>query len=279
MTFRLLEYFDFERKKSLLHNLDPRGKLLFVITASCLVIYLNDLIPQLLALLFFIPFVFLGGFFKRWFLSLIYLMPFLIIITILNALLLSTSQPTTIALIIIVRLIILMIIFGLFFQTVSPQDLSQMFVKLKLPYSLAWAISTAYRFLPTLAKETEIITDAQKARGLQIDRGNIFKRIKNFLPLLIPIFASALRRSWQLAEAIESRGWNATKKRTYLYTLKMNWWDYLFVIFSLGIFSLFLFLIIQKPNFPEWMIWYIPEKFEIKRLLTIFWHWLVNLFA
>jgi energy-coupling factor transport system permease protein len=278
MTFRLLEYFDFERKKSLLHNLDPRGKLLFVITASCLVIYLNDLIPQLLALLFFIPFVFLGGFFKRWFLSLIYLMPFLIIIKILNALLLSTSQPTTIALIIIVRLIILMIIFGLFFQTVSPQDLSQMFVKLKLPYSLAWAISTAYRFLPTLAKETEIITDAQKARGLQIDRGNIFKRIKNFLPLLIPIFASALRRSWQLAEAIESRGWNATKKRTYLYTLKMNWWDYLFVIFSLGIFSLFLFLIIQKPNFPEWMIWYIPEKFEIKRLLTIFWHWLVNLF-
>ena len=99
------------------------------------------------------------------------------------------------------------------------------------------------------------------------------------IPLLIPIFATALRRSWQLAEAIESRGWNATKNRTYLYSLKLKWWDIIVILLSLALFALFLYLIIADVTLPFWMVYKIPERFELKRLFLIAWEWIKNLFS
>jgi len=64
--------------------------------------------------------------------------------------------------------------------------------------------------------------DAQKARGLELERGNFLKRIRNYIPILIPLIVSAIRRSLELAEAMESRAWGASKKRTNLYVLKMH---------------------------------------------------------
>ena len=279
MSMRMLEYFDYSRKKSPLHHVDPRSKMLLVISFMCLTIFLDDLIPLAFIAVAILPLIFLAKFFKRWLISLLYLLPLLLLIIILNSLLLRIDHPTTIAISLTLRLIILSGIFGIYFQTVSPDDISQMLIKFRFPYSFAWAISTAYRFVPTLAKETSIIVDAQKSRGLQIDRGNLFKRVRNMIPLLIPIFASALRRSWQLAEAIESRGWNATKKRTFLYSLKMNWWDYFVIIFSLALFGLFLWLAISQVAFPTWMQFYIPDKFELKRLFSIAWNWFIGLFS
>ena len=130
-----------------------------------------------------------------------------------------------------------------------------------------------------MAKETNIIVEAQKSRGLQIDRGNPFKRIKNMIPLLIPIFASALRRSWQLAEAIESRGWNATKNRTNLYSLKLKWWDIFVILFSLGLFALFLYIAITNVSLPYWLSVKIPAQYELRRLFAIAWAWIKGLFS
>lgn len=279
MSLKLLEYFDYSRKKSILHYVDPRGKLLLVFSLTCITILFNGLIPLLMVLITILPLIFMANFFKRWIISLLYMLPLLLLILILNSLLLQIENPTTIALSLIIRLIILSGVFGLYFQTVSPDDVSQMLIKFKFPYSFSWAVSTAYRFVPTLAKETTIIIDAQKSRGLQIDRGNFFKRIRNMIPLLIPIFASALRRSWQLAEAIESRGWNATKNRTFLYSLKLSWWDYFVIIISLAIFGVFLWLAITDIQFPYWMEIYIPAKYELKRLLVIAWNWFISLFS
>jgi energy-coupling factor transport system permease protein len=64
--------------------------------------------------------------------------------------------------------------------------------------------------------------DAQKARGLELERGNFMKRIRNYIPILIPLIVSAIRRSLELAEAMESRAWGATKERTNLYVLRMH---------------------------------------------------------
>ncbi|MFW9923101.1 MAG: energy-coupling factor transporter transmembrane component T family protein, partial [Candidatus Thorarchaeota archaeon] len=230
MSLKILEYFDYLERKSPLHYVDPRSKLLLILSLTCLTISLKEIVPLAVIFVLIIPLIILGNFVKTWLRSLLFLLPFLLLIVILNSLLLKIDHPTTIALMLVLRLIILSGIFGIFFQTVSPDDLSQMYIKFKFPYSFAWAISTAYRFIPTLAKETNLIIDAQKSRGLQIDRGRILKRIRNMLPLLIPIFASALRRSWQLAEAIESRGWNATKHRTFMYSLKLHYWDYLILL-------------------------------------------------
>jgi len=278
MVFRIMEYFKFEQKKTVLHHIDPRSKLLFVIAMTCLTIATKYIIPSFFILAFIVPFVFLGKFFKKWLLSFLVIIPIFILVIIFNTYVFNVDNPTSLGIITVIRLIALSAVFGLFFQTVSPDDISQMLVKFKLPYSIAWAMSTAYRFVPTLANEAAIVMDAQKARGLQIDHGNIFKRIKNFIPLLVPIFASTLRRSWQLAEAIESRGWNATKKRTYLYSLRFKWYDILFSLFSLAIFGFFLYLVISQIAFPTWMIWFVPKKYEVDSLLRIAWNWIKGLF-
>ena len=278
MSMKILEYFNYDLQKSLLHHLDPRGKILFIIVVTCITILFKEMVPLLILLGIITPLVFLGNFMRKWLKTILILLPLLLIIILVDALVINTDYPTSFAITIVLRLIVLTAIFGLYFHTVSPDDLSQMLRKFGLPYAFAWAVSTAYRFIPTLAKETEIIFAAQKSRGLQIDRGNIFKRTRKMLPLLVPIFASAMRRSWQLAEAIESRGWNAIKKRTYLYSLKLKWWDYLLIIFSLALFALFLLQVIKQYPYPAWVTWHIPEKYELKRLLGIAWDWFRGLF-
>jgi len=280
VSLKILEYFNYDAKKSLLHQVDPRGKFLFVIVITCITILFRDLIPLLFITAFIIPLIFMGRFFKKWSRAVLTLLPLILLIIILNALLLKdVVSPTTSGIAIALRFIVLTAVFGLYFQTVSPDDISQMLVKFKFPYSLAWAISTAYRFIPTIANETSIIVAAQKSRGLQIDRGRLLKRLRNMIPLLIPIFGSAFRRSVQLAEAIESRGWNAVKKRTYLYYLRLKWWDYLLILFSLALFSLFLLQVIKKYEIPLWMKWHIPEKYELKALLKIVWYWIKGWFS
>ena len=279
MSFRILDFFDYESEKSIIHHVDPRGKALFVIVLTCITILFRDLVPLFIIFGLIIPLIILARFFKKWMRTMLVLLPLILLIIILNAVLLKVDYPTTVGIAMALRLIILTAVYGLFFQTVSPDDIAQMLVKFRLPFTFAWAISTAYRFIPTLANETDIIMAAQKSRGLQIDRGNIFKRARNMVPLLIPIFASAMRRSWQLAEAIESRGWNATKKRTYLYSLKMKWWDYLIVLLSLALFGLFLFLVITQIELPNWMQWVIPSRFELKGLFIAAWEWIKGLFT
>jgi energy-coupling factor transport system permease protein len=279
MFMRVLDYFSFEKEKSAIHKLDPRGKALFVITVTTLGLTFREISLLLIIYLLLLPLPIIGGFFKKYLRSLLAILPLILIIFILNALLLQAAYPTTLAIMVVLRLLILTTVFGLFFQTVSPDDFAQMFIKLKLSYSLAWAISTAYRFVPTLAYETKIIIDAQKARGLDIDRGRLLKRVRKMLPLLIPIFASAFRRSWQLAEAIESRGWNATKKRTYFYSLKLQWYDYLLMLASLGVLGLTIYFMVVPPTIPFWLHWIIPERYGIKRLFTIIWLWIKGLFT
>jgi energy-coupling factor transport system permease protein len=101
-----------------------------------------------------------------------------------------------------------------------------------VPYEFTFAFTTAVRFVPVLAEEAQTIMDAQKARGLELERGSFMKRIRNYIPILIPLIVSAIRRSLELAEAMESRAWGAAKKRTNLYVLKMRRGDLVLIIIS-----------------------------------------------
>ena len=79
--------------------------------------------------------------------------------------------------------------------------------------------------------------DAQKARGLELEKGGLLKRVRNYVPVLIPLIVSAIRRSLELAEAMESRAWGATKKRTNLYALKLHKGDFALLAITAGILT------------------------------------------
>jgi len=130
------------------------------------------------------------------------------------------------------RFLVLVESFSIFFLTTSPDHLGLALEQTHVPYEFCFAFTTAVRFVPVLAEEAQTIMDAQKARGLELERGNFIKRIKNYIPLLIPLIVNAIRRSLELAEAMESRAWGATDKRTNLYVLTLKNPDYILVILS-----------------------------------------------
>ena len=97
---------------------------------------------------------------------------------------------------------------------------------IKFPvHELALIMSIALRFIPTLIDETNRIISAQKARGADFESGNIFKRIKAIIPILIPLLISAFRRADELGDAMDARCYSGSKTRTKYKKLKFGWRD------------------------------------------------------
>lgn len=134
------------------------------------------------------------------------------------------------ALFMAVRLI--MLITGTFLLTYTTSPISLMdgletllspLKKIKVPvHELAMMMGIALRFIPTLIEETQKIMNAQKARGADFESGNLIKKAKALLPLLVPLFISAFRRADELAIAMESRCYHGDKGRTRMTQLKMG---------------------------------------------------------
>ena len=82
-------------------------------------------------------------------------------------------------------------------------------------------MSIALRFIPTHLEETDKIMKAQTARGADFESGNIVKRAKALIPLLVPLFISAFRRADELATAMECRCYHGGNHRTKLHEPKL----------------------------------------------------------
>ncbi len=89
-------------------------------------------------------------------------------------------------------------------------------------HELAMMMSIALRFIPTLIEETDKIMSAQKARGADFETGNIFRRAKALIPILVPLFVSAFRRADELATAMECRCYHGGEGRTKLKQLRYH---------------------------------------------------------
>ena len=97
---------------------------------------------------------------------------------------------------------------------------------IKFPvHEFALIMSIALRFIPTLLDETDRIIKAQKARGADFDSGNIFKKIKALIPVLIPLLISSFRRADELADAMDSRCYSGSKVRTKYKKMHLTWRD------------------------------------------------------
>lgn len=125
----------------------------------------------------------------------------------------------------------------LLLMTTLQRDLVLGLMKLKVPYEYCLTLAISLRYVPTLAGITYTIMDAQRSRGLELDKGSIIKRVKNYVPIITPLIIGSIRMAEELAIAIESRGFGYGE-RTFLKQLFMNKRDYLVIIvflFILGI--------------------------------------------
>lgn len=138
------------------------------------------------------------------------------------------------------RLILLVMVTSVLTLTTTPIDLTngieailKPFEKFGVPaHALAMMMSIALRFIPTLIDETDKIIKAQSARGADFESGNIIQRAKALLPILVPLFLSALKRADDLALAMEARCYRGGEGRTKMNALIFKRNDYLAIGFS-----------------------------------------------
>lgn len=144
-----------------------------------------------------------------------------------------TSKGLETAFLMISRIIMLIAGTFLLTYTTSPisltdglESLLSPLKKLKVPvHELSMMMCIALRFIPTLIEETDKIISAQKARGADFESGNLIRRAKALIPILVPLFVSAFRRADELATAMESRCYHGGEGRTKLHVLRFSGLD------------------------------------------------------
>lgn len=150
----------------------------------------------------------------------------------------------------VLRLVLLVIGSSIMTYTTTPTQLTAGMESLFKPlaifrcpvHEIAMMMSIALRFIPILLEETDKIMKAQQARGADFEHGNIFKRVKALLPVLVPLFVSAFRRAGELAEAMEARCYHGGKGRTKLHPLRLHGRDYLSLVLIAGLITAMCFI-------------------------------------
>lgn len=114
----------------------------------------------------------------------------------------------------------------------------------KLPtQEIAFIMTLALRFLPTLSKEAKAISIAQTARGGSIKNGSLKKRLQAMTSLIIPGFAGVIRHAYNLGLALDSRCYIPQEARTHFHVLKIRFRD-----IALAIFSIIITILIAKTT-------------------------------
>lgn len=257
MSLEFLNAFKFIKKRSFIHKLDPRAKLLFAIIYTINALLFIEIIPLLFIFLSLIPFILIGRLFKQWIKSIRGLSFLYLIILILNTLLIR-EKGFSFAISMIIRISIMISAFSLFFLTVDPNDLALSFISMKIPYEFAFSFSLAFRFVPTIAMEAQNIIDAQQSRGYEMQKKGIISQIKNLFPLLVPLIISSIKRAFNVAEALESRAFGSKKKRTFYYTIKYSIKDWFFTLLLLTILAILIIIRVYFNYMPQWFIWSLP---------------------
>jgi energy-coupling factor transport system permease protein len=152
-----------------------------------------------------------------------------------------TKEGLFTALFMATRLILLIIGSSLLTLATKPMSLTDGIESLLKPlrrigvpsHELAMMMTIALRFIPTLLEETDKIMKAQQARGADFETGNVFKRAKHLIPILIPLFISAFRIAQDMAMAMEARCYRGGDNRTRMNGMKLHKNDFVAVLLLL----------------------------------------------
>lgn len=251
------------RTKSVVHELDPRTKLIFV-----LIYVISIFISNTPLCLFLSAFVFLGAAFltKVPFSFIVRGLKSIFILLVLTLLLQMFFTPGealfTVGFFQITkegiqgaaffgtRLILLVLFTSLMTLTTTPKQLTDGMETLFSPLSrlhvpvhdIATMMAITLRFIPILLEELDKIMKAQQARGADFETGSLITKIKATIPLLIPLFAAAFRRADDLAMAMDSRCYHGGTGRTKMKPLRMRRMDIITLLLGIAYLALIMWL-------------------------------------
>jgi energy-coupling factor transport system permease protein len=220
-----------------LHRMDPRVKIVSVLLLSLLALVIRDLYYLLVLLASIFVLIVLGrATLAKTYFALKMVLRVMVLIVILwpffnpgGADVLATYGPIRITeqgilggIANAIRVLCLATVWYILMFTTTQRDIVRGLVKLGLRFDFGLTLSIALRFLPTFGATMESIKDAQRARGLEFEKGSLIKRSKNYVAVLVPTIVSALRTAETLSLALQSRAYGARADRTYLRELRMR---------------------------------------------------------
>jgi energy-coupling factor transport system permease protein len=178
-----------------------------------------------------------------------------------------------------------MLAFALMNFIINPDELMQTFTKLRAPFVMTVIMSLSVRLFPLLNKDLRIISEVQKTRGYEIEKGGWLTRLKNRMYLMLPLLANSLERAIQVSEAMEARAFGISKKRIYLKDVTLRKSDYfilavntILLIFILlfgfqgyGVYQIYVQLALPKPVITDGILLVI---FLLGNLFIIFLMWI-----
>ncbi|MCX8203006.1 MAG: energy-coupling factor transporter transmembrane protein EcfT [Nitrososphaeria archaeon] len=120
----------------------------------------------------------------------------------------------------LMRFVAAIVSFSFFLLTVSPEAMAATLRSLRMPQDYAFAMTAAIRFAPLFLEEIQEVIDSQRLRGVDYTTRNPVKRFRNYVRAFVPVVINALKRSFEMAEALEVKGYGAVKERTSFYVLR-----------------------------------------------------------
>lgn len=229
--------------KSIVHQMDPRSKILFVFIFVLIVFLANNILTYSIVIAVTLFIISLSRIRLYFLLNGLKPVILLMLFTFLIHVLFTKEGPLIFdwgylhiyegglrkGIFISVRFLVLVLVTSVLTLTTSPisitdglEILLNPFKKWKLPvHELALMMSISLRFIPTLMDETDKIMKAQMARGSDLSAGPLKDRIRAVVPLLVPLFVGAFKRAEELATAMEVRGYRGGEGRTRY--RQLNW--------------------------------------------------------
>ncbi len=245
---------------SVVHRMDPRMKILLLIVFIVIVFCASTLYAFIPVLLFLVLAVRYARLPFRLMLKGIKPLRIILIFTfVLNLFFIQgqtvlvdlgfariTLESVKTAVLYALRLLFLVLGSSMLTYTTAPVPLTDGLERLLSPlkavrfpaHEMAMMMTIALRFIPMLLEETDKIMKAQSARGADFESGNLLKRARAMIPLLVPVFVSAFRRAGDLAMAMEARCYHGGEGRTRLHVLKMAKRDWTALAVSLVFLAL-----------------------------------------
>ena len=234
---------------SIVHRLDPRSKLLAMMLLILIVFWANNPLTNLILFIATGIFIALSGVSLSFFIQGLKSMFFLIAFTTIFQLFFISNgnvlfefsfvRITDYALqqagIIFCRFVLIIFFSTLLTLTTMPLSLASAVEALLAPlkrvkvpvHEIGLMLSMSLRFVPTLMDDTTRIMNAQKARGVDFGEGSIVQKVKAMIPILIPLFATSLKRADSLAIAMEARCYRGGVNRTRMKELQVTYVDYI----------------------------------------------------
>lgn len=249
---------------SIIYRLDPRGKFLLTFYFVGIVFLANNVASYAFLLAFVLFAVYLSkinfGFFIRGLKPIFWLILFTVALQLFFTpsnhpiwhwgILTFSKEGMVIASYIFIRFVLIIFISTLLTLTTTPIEISDSIESILKPLKkinfpvtqIALMLSIALRFVPLLVDETTKIMDAQRARGVDFGAGGLIKRIKSFVPILIPLFVSSFSIAYDLAIAMESRGYKDGEGRSKYRVLSWDKRDNIMVVFMIAVTAILLLL-------------------------------------